>query len=140
MNPRHILRVEGVAIFVAATVVYYLLNGPFWLYLLLFFAPDLGMLGYLVNPRIGSWTYNVAHTYAFPIVLFSFGIWQMTPLAMLIAAIWTAHIGFDRVLTYGLKFPSDFGDTHLDRERFTTHGPTAGTETEPQDEIPHLSR
>ena len=29
--------------------------------------------------------------------------------------IWIAHIGFDRLLGYGLKYPSDFKDTHLRR-------------------------
>jgi Domain of unknown function (DUF4260) len=27
--------------------------------------------------------------------------------------VWGAHIGFDRALGYGLKYPSAFGDTHL---------------------------
>ncbi len=30
-------------------------------YALLFFAPDLSMIGYLANPRLGSWTYNLIH-------------------------------------------------------------------------------
>jgi hypothetical protein len=37
----------------------------------------------------------------------------MTLLA--IAAVWAAHIGFDRMLGYGLKYSSAFGDTHLGR-------------------------
>jgi hypothetical protein len=32
-----------------------------------------------------------------------------------IAAIWAAHIGFDRMLGYGLKYSSSFNDTHLGR-------------------------
>src|SRR5262249_40139526 len=32
------------------------------LFVVLFFAPDLSMLGYLVNPRIGAIAYNAAHT------------------------------------------------------------------------------
>jgi hypothetical protein len=32
-----------------------------------------------------------------------------------IALIWLAHIGFDRALAYGLKYPVAFGDTHLGR-------------------------
>jgi hypothetical protein len=30
-------------------------------YALLFFAPDLSMFGYMANPRVGSWTYNLVH-------------------------------------------------------------------------------
>ncbi|MEF9606012.1 DUF4260 family protein, partial [Paracoccus sp. PXZ] len=29
--------------------------------------------------------------------------------------LWLAHVGFDRVLGYGLKLPSGFRDTHLGR-------------------------
>jgi hypothetical protein len=32
-----------------------------------------------------------------------------------IPLVWAAHIGFDRGLGYGLKYPSAFGDTHLGR-------------------------
>jgi hypothetical protein len=30
-----------------------------------------------------------------------------------IPLIWVAHIGFDRLLGYGLKYPTGFGNTHL---------------------------
>jgi len=29
------------------------------------------------------------------------------------ALIWISHIGFDRMLGYGLKYPTQFRDTHL---------------------------
>jgi len=32
-----------------------------------------------------------------------------------IGLIWTAHIGMDRMLGYGLKYPTHFKDTHLNR-------------------------
>jgi hypothetical protein len=31
------------------------------------------------------------------------------------ALIWTAHIGVDRLLGFGLKYPTRFQDTHLQR-------------------------
>jgi hypothetical protein len=37
------------------------------------------------------------------------------PLALSIAIIWLAHIGFDRALGYGLKYSDGFGFTHLGR-------------------------
>jgi hypothetical protein len=27
--------------------------------------------------------------------------------------IWASHIAFDRLVGYGLKYPTQFGDTHL---------------------------
>jgi hypothetical protein len=35
--------------------------------------------------------------------------------ALQIALIWLAHIGVDRMLGYGLKYPTGFKDTHLQR-------------------------
>ena len=32
-----------------------------------------------------------------------------------IAIIWFAHVGLDRAVGYGLKYASDFKDTHLGR-------------------------
>jgi len=32
-----------------------------------------------------------------------------------IALVWLAHIGFDRFFGYGLKYPTGFKDTHLQR-------------------------
>jgi hypothetical protein len=34
---------------------------PWWAYLLLLLGPDIGILGYLVGPRTGAFTYNLLH-------------------------------------------------------------------------------
>jgi len=89
----------------------------FW-FVVLFLAPDLSMLGYLAGARIGAWTYNLAHTYAAALVVLGAGlISNLTDhprLALLgVGLIWCAHIGFDRLLGYGLKSPDGFRFTHL---------------------------
>ena len=35
------------------------------------------------------------------------------PTLIAVALIWTSHITFDRLLGYGLKYPTFFKDTHL---------------------------
>jgi hypothetical protein len=116
MNPRQILRAEGFAVFVAATAAYLLgLDGAMWLYLLLLFAPDLSMLAYLAGPRLGSYGYNLAHTYVAPLALAGLGLWLAVPTAVLVALVWAAHVGMDRSLGYGLKHATGFRDTHLGR-------------------------
>ena len=35
--------------------------------------------------------------------------------ALKLALIWLTHIGVDRAVGYGLKYPSGFKDTHLQR-------------------------
>ncbi|MFC7132205.1 MULTISPECIES: DUF4260 domain-containing protein [Salinibaculum] len=117
MNPRTTLRIEGLAVFAGALAVYLSLDGPFWLLAVLALAPDLSMAGYLAGPALGSRIYNLFHTYTLPLALAGAGVWTGTTLAVLVAAVWTAHIGADRLVGYGLKYETDFKDTHLSAPR-----------------------
>jgi hypothetical protein len=112
---RAVLRAEG-AVACAVAVAIYGHAGFSWLmFALLFFAPDLSMLAYLAGPRAGAVVYNLVHTYALalPLALFGFGFGSAPASAL--GLILVAHIGFDRLLGYGLKYGSAFGDTHLGR-------------------------
>jgi hypothetical protein len=110
-----LLRLEGLTLFAGMTLVYGFWGGPWWLYFVLFLAPDLSFLGYLAGPKIGAWIYNVAHTTIIPMAMLTAGFGFAPPLLLSVALIWLAHIGFDRVLGYGLKYPAGFGFTHLGR-------------------------
>lgn len=78
-----------------------------------FLAPDLSMLGYLANVRVGAGVYNFVHTFVATGVLFAIAILASRRQLLPVALIWTAHIGFDRMLGFGLKYPTRFKDTHL---------------------------
>jgi hypothetical protein len=112
---RVLLRLEGFAT-LAATVALYAHAGFSWpAFALFFLAPDLAMLAYLFGPRAGAMGYNLAHTYVLALGLALAGLFAGVPIAAAGGLIWAAHIGFDRGLGYGLKYPSGFGDTHLGR-------------------------
>jgi hypothetical protein len=113
--PRVLLRVEGLAIAVAAIALYFHADYPWWLLVVLVLAPDLSMVGYLAGPAIGALAYDVAHTYTWPIVLVAVGVIADVELAIELGLIWFAHIGVDRAIGYGLKYPTGFKDTHLQR-------------------------
>lgn len=113
--PLRLLRLEGLALLVGSLVVYFHLGFGWLLLVVLFFVPDLSFAGYLAGPRIGSWAYNVAHTTLSPIALGVVGVLSETDWCVQLALIWLAHIGFDRLLGYGLKYPTAFKDTHLQR-------------------------
>ncbi|HEX2345045.1 MAG TPA: DUF4260 domain-containing protein [Gaiellaceae bacterium] len=113
--PRRLLHLEGLAVLTGAIVLYFDASYGWLLLLVLFLAPDLSMMGYLGGPRIGALTYDVVHTYTLPIALGVAGILGESSLATQIALIWVAHIGLDRLLGYGLKYPTAFRDTHLQR-------------------------
>lgn len=115
LMPGTLLRLEGGAGFALALLFYQRQHGSWLLFILLVLAPDLAMLGYLGGKRIGAACYNAAHTYALPVALVGYGVLARSPLAVNLSLIWFAHIAGDRLLGYGLKYPSDFKDTHLQR-------------------------
>ena len=115
MHPTTVLRIEGLALFGAATAAYVALGAPLWLFLLLALAPDLSMLGYLAGPRVGSRLYNLFHTTVAPITLGALGLLTGAALPVWIALVWAAHVGADRAVGYGLKYPTGFERTHLTR-------------------------
>ena len=113
--PRTLLHLEGLAVLVGSLALYFH-AGYGWLLLgLLFLAPDLSMLGYLGGSRTGALTYDLVHTYVGPLALGLVGVLGDLDLATQLALIWLAHIGLDRLLGYGLKYPTGFKDTHLGR-------------------------
>ena len=109
------LKVEGGAIMLASGVAFQALGGSWLWFALLFLLPDLFMLGYLKGSRLGAVVYNAAHTYLAPCLLV--GLWLVVPEVEIlrIAAIWSAHIGLDRMLGFGLKYRTGFKHTHLQR-------------------------
>jgi hypothetical protein len=111
--PAFLLRTEGVALLVLS-VFLYANSGWSWLpYVVLLFVPDLGMLGYFGGTRVGAVTYNLVHTYVPPAALALVGLTAGNRPAYSIALIWFGHIGMDRLLGFGLKYPTSFGHTHL---------------------------
>jgi len=113
--PLVILRAEAAVVFAAAILTYAHIGGGWGRFLLLFLVPDLAMLAYLLNAKAGAYAYNAAHTYGLALLLGGVGFAQSSGVVMQLACIWVAHVGFDRMLGYGLKYPRAFGDTHLGR-------------------------
>ena len=83
------------------------------LFALLILAPDLSFAGYAAGPRVGALVYDLAHTSAWPIAVGVVGVLAGSGAAVAVALVWLAHIGIDRALGYGLKYPTHFKDTHL---------------------------
>ncbi|MCL4255515.1 MAG: DUF4260 family protein [Anaerolineae bacterium] len=110
-----LLHAEGGAIFITACILYARIGANGWIFALLFFSFDIFMLGYLRNPQLGSLIYNIGHTEIVPLALILLAsLLTIEPLTAF-ALIWLAHIGLDRLLGYGLKYPTHFKDSHLQR-------------------------
>lgn len=112
---RALLRAEGAAVALAAGVLARSIGPPWWLALLVLVAPDLGVAAYALAPRAGAAIYDALHAYVGPAVLAAFAVATGGATLAAVAALWAAHIGFDRARGYSLKLPSSFADTHLGR-------------------------
>ena len=112
---KYSLKMEELAMFLVGLYALHLTGAalPLWVYFLLFFAPDIGMLGYLVNTRTGAFTYNLFHHKGIALLVFMAGLWNMHEVLLTTGAILFAHSSFDRILGYGLKYPDSFKNTHL---------------------------
>jgi hypothetical protein len=67
--PRILLQIEGAALLILSTWLYFRLDYPWWLFLLLLLFPDLSALGYLAGTRAGSISYNAFHTVTLPLTV-----------------------------------------------------------------------
>jgi hypothetical protein len=112
---RLLLHAEGATVLATALFLYWYFNGSWLLFVLLLLVPDLSMLGYLKSVRLGSVTYNLVHTYSGPLLLLAAAYMGGWAAGLHLALIWLAHIGLDRMVGYGLKYPTGFKDNHLNR-------------------------
>ena len=118
---KNLLRLEELAQFLLCLVVLIASDVSWWVYLLLLIGPDIGMLGYLINTRVGAFSYNILHHKGVALLLF--GLLTMLANisnapdtigeAMLVSLILYGHASLDRIFGYGLKFRDSFQHTHL---------------------------
>ena len=113
LMPRRLLNGEAAVFFLSAVALYVQQGGSLILFVVLILAPDLGMLGYLANARVGSVVYNTIHFYLLPVALIGLSLAASSTIGVQIGLIWFAHISMDRIADYGLKYPTVFKDTHL---------------------------
>jgi Domain of unknown function (DUF4260) len=113
MTVKRLLQLEGLGVMLGGIVLYAMSGGSLLMFILAGFAPDLVMLTYFINVRVGAAAYNIVHTYVMPALLLVLGYLLNAPVVMQIALVWFAHIGWDRLIGAGLKYPTKFSDTHL---------------------------
>ena len=110
-----LLHSEGLIVFIGSLYFYASIDASWWLFILCLFLPDLFMLGYVVNNSIGALVYNIGHTYLIPLLFLILSVSLKLDLPLALSLIWIAHIGMDRTVGYGLKYPSQFKETHLQK-------------------------
>lgn len=107
------IKFEEIMMLVLGIYAFSLLSYAWWLFLILFLLPDIGMVGYIFNSKIGALCYNVFHHKGIAILLYLIGIYFQKEWLQLSGCILFAHSAFDRILGYGLKYKKGFKFTHL---------------------------
>lgn len=110
---QNLIRIEELFLFLFSIFLFAELEYAWWWYAVLFLAPDLGMLGYLANARVGAATYNLLHHKAVAVAAFVIGAFVGSAALQLAGVIVLGHSSLDRVLGFGLKYPDSFQHTHL---------------------------
>ena len=108
-----LLKLEEAAIFLLCIFLFSKLNVAWWWFPSLLLLPDIGMIEYLINPKIGAFTYNLLHHRFLASVVALFALTSSNEYWKLTAIILFAHISLDRALGYGLKHEDSFNNTHL---------------------------
>lgn len=110
---KNILKLEEAAMFGGSIYAFSLLGYSWWVYAALILTPDIGMLGYLVNKKVGAITYNIFHHKALAICVAALGLLVGSTPILLAGIILFGHAAMDRMMGYGLKFYTGFKNTHL---------------------------
>jgi len=107
------LKLEELAMFVLGILAFNQLHFTWWWFLVLILTPDIGILGYIVNTKIGGVVYNVFHHKGLAILIYFIGTYLQNDILKLIGIILFSHASFDRIFGYGLKHLDNFKNTHL---------------------------
>jgi hypothetical protein len=112
---KYLLQAEAIVPFLLSVVLLNLLPLHFawWAWILLFLAPDISMIGYFVNNRVGAFTYNLFHHQLVAVIVWGIGLWLQQPYVELAGLVLLGHSSLDRVMGYGLKRVEGFKYTHL---------------------------
>lgn len=108
-----LLKLEEFGLFLFSIILFNQLNFKWWVFPVCILLPDISMIGYLLNSKIGAWTYNLFHHKMVAVTLLGLGFWLNIPLLTLAGVIMFGHSSMDRIFGYGLKYNDSFSHTHL---------------------------
>ena len=108
-----LLKLEEVAMLALSIWLFSELSFDWWWFLVLFFLPDAGFVGYVFNTKLGAFLYNILHHKGIAITLYIVGAFYAIESLQLAGVIIFGHASFDRILDYGLKYNDSFHNTHL---------------------------
>lgn len=108
-----LLDLEDFGKLVGAYALTLLIGFKWWAFFAWLLAPDISMIGYLVNTRAGAWMYNLAHHQGIAVAIGLAGVWTNDTNVQFAGLLLFGHSAMDRIFGYGLKYEDDFKHTHL---------------------------
>lgn len=119
--PKYIIIAENLIALFLGIYFYYVFQGNWLIFMVLFLVPDISMAGYLINKRLGSYVYNLIHNYALAFLVLVVAAFTTNDFLAQISFILVAHVALDRVLGFGLKYPTHFKDSHMQKLSVRQH-------------------
>ena len=87
VQPKLILRLEGLALFAAGLAAFLYLEQFAWIFAGLFLVPNLSMAAYFAGPKPGAVIFNIFHTTVVPLLLAIYGVVTGELFAQILASI-----------------------------------------------------
>jgi len=113
-----LIQIEELTMFLGCIYLFSRLNLKWWWFPALLLVPDLGMIGYLINPTIGAVLYNIVHFKGTAVAIGLYGLAKGNKTLMLAGIILLAHSTMDRGIGTGLKYFDSFWHTNLSNGKF----------------------
>ena len=97
-----LIKLEEVGLVLLSFYLFLTLDYAWW-FPLLFFTPDISLIGYLINKTAGATTYNIIHHKALSVTLYLAGSFTQVPVLQLAGLVMFGHSSFDRALGFELQ-------------------------------------
>jgi len=108
-----LIQLEEFGMFLLSILIFSSLPFSWWWFPVLILLPDVGMVGYLLNNRVGAFVYNLIHHKGIAILILAAGYLLRNDVVILAGTILFGHSSMDRMFGYGLKLEKGFKFTHL---------------------------
>lgn len=108
-----VIKLEEFGMFLFSIFIFSLLPYEWWWFPILILTPDISMVGYLANNKVGAVLYNIVHHKAIALAILVTGYYLEVNGMMLAGTILFGHSSMDRLFGYGLKTFQGFKYTHL---------------------------
>jgi hypothetical protein len=102
------IKLEEVALVLLSFYLFLSLDYAWWWFPLLFFVPDISLMGFLIDRKAGATAYNFIHHKALSVVLYLLGSVTQFPALQLAGLVMFGHSSFDRALGFELQQPDAF--------------------------------